>query len=117
MQTQVRFAHVAVVALALLSACGPAKVEGPLTQAKLDEVQAECGMTSARLVSVDAGGKAKISSGTVNMEAGDAAGVDLLYKSKCLKERLTALGVEYDVSVKMESPQFERKVNRAIEEM
>jgi hypothetical protein len=108
----------AALALAtLVSACGPAKLDGPLTQAKLDEVQAECGMTSAELVSVDAGGKAKISSGTVNMEAGDGAGVDLLYKSKCLKERLTAIGVEYDVSVRMESPQFERKVNQAIDEM
>jgi hypothetical protein len=110
--------RIAALALAALAtACGPAKLEGPLTQAKLDEVQAECGMTSARLVSVDADGKAKISSGTVNMEAGDAAGVDLLYKSKCLKERLTAIGVEYDVSVRMESPQFERKVNRAIDQM
>jgi hypothetical protein len=110
-----RIASLAVAAL--VAACGPAKFEGPLTQIKLDEVQAECGMTSAKLVSVDADGKAKISSGTVNMEAGDAAGVDLLYKSKCLEERLTALGVEYDVSIKMESPQFEAKVNRAIEEM
>lgn len=114
MQPQVR---VVLVALALLSACGPAKIEGPLTQASLDEVQAECGMTSAKLVSVAADGRAKISSGTVNMEAGDAAGVDLLYKSKCLKERLTALGVEYDVSVEMVSPQFERRVNQAIDDM
>jgi hypothetical protein len=110
-----RIASLAVAAS--LAACGPAKLDGPLTQAKLDEVQAECGMTSARLVSVDADGKAKISSGTVNMEAGDAAGVDLLHKSKCLKERLTAIGVAYDVSVRMESPQFERKLNRAINQM
>ena len=102
---------------ALVTACGPAKFEGPLTQAMLDEVQAECGMTSAKLVSVAADGKAKISSGTVNMEAGDAAGVDLLYKSKCLEERLTAIGVAHDVSVKMTSPQFEAKINKAIDEM
>ncbi len=112
-----RQARLVMLASVFLAACGPAKLEGPLTQARLDEVQAECGMASARLVSVDAAGKAKISSGTVNMEAGDAAGVDMLYKSKCLEERLTAIGVEHDVSIKMESPQFEAKVNKAIDEM
>ena len=40
--------RIAALALAsLAAACGPAKLDGPLTQAKLDEVQAECGMTSA----------------------------------------------------------------------
>ena len=111
--------RIAALALAsLAAACGPAKLDGPLTQAKLDEVQAECGMTSARLVSVDADGKAQISAGAVNMDAADdAAGVDLLLKSKCLEEGLTAIGVDHKVSVRMDTPKFDQMINKAIEDM
>jgi hypothetical protein len=102
--------------LAMLVGCGTAKLEGPLTQEILDDVQHRCGLNSARIESAEPEQPVEIKIEGFNMEGPEVDVVMGLQNSKCLKEKLTEMGVDYEVTVVMEAPELETQFNRAMKE-
>jgi hypothetical protein len=100
-----------------LVSCGDdiAKLDGPFTQAKLDEIQSGCGMTAAKLTSANPGEAVKISVEGLTLDAPDAVGVNLLLQSKCLQDKLTALGVNHEVTAPMISSDMQKQFDDAID--
>jgi hypothetical protein len=99
-----------------LVGCGDGNpaLDGPFTQAKLDEIQSGCGMTAAKLTSANPGEAVKISVEGLTLDAPDAVGVNLLLQSKCLQDKLTALGVSHEVTAPMISSDMQKQFDDAI---
>ena len=97
-----------------LAACGPAKIEGPLTQAVLDQLEGECGVSAARLVSVDAANKAKIEIGGL-AGADDSAIAGTIINGKCLEDHLAARGVTSDVSLDLSGTQYQQQMQAKLD--
>lgn len=85
---------------AALTGCGPARLDGPLTQTQLDDIQSACGISGAKLVSAEAHAKVQIRI-ELPEGAGDGDIVAMLLKGKCLEDRLTALGVDHHVGLNL----------------
>jgi hypothetical protein len=100
----------------LLAGCGGAgaTLDGPLTQDKLNEIQSGCGMTAAKLVSATPGEKVKITVDGLTLDASDETGVNLIMQAKCLQSKLSALGVDHDVTAPMISSDMDQQINDAI---
>jgi hypothetical protein len=102
-----------------LVSCG-AKLEGPLTQAIIDQVKTDCDTQAVELISAEPGKKAEVKITNISLTDGNAGVEAKMVAMQCVKEKLDAMGADYELKGDLIGSDMQQKlddeVNRAAAE-